>query len=69
MIVLPAGVTREQLLACVDREIQLRNRVYPRRLEAGRMTLAQSLRELELMKAVREVLTQLPATQNELFPK
>lgn len=39
-------------IACVEREIKMRERVYPRWVEAKRMTQAKADHELEAMKAV-----------------
>jgi hypothetical protein len=57
---IPAGFTRATLLQCIDREIRLREQVYPKHVELGRMTLAAATRELDTMKAVRATLAQLP---------
>jgi hypothetical protein len=61
-IVIPDGFTREQLLAAVDREIRLRERVYPRWVALGKMSGAKSTEELASMRAVHAVLAQLPPT-------
>jgi hypothetical protein len=61
-IVLPDGFTREQLLATIEREIKFRERVYPRQVELGRMTVAKMREEQAAMRAVRAVIAQLPAT-------
>lgn len=63
---IPDGFTREDLLACIDRELRYRERVFPRRVERGQMTIAESTRELAKMRAVRKLLEQLPATQTRL---
>jgi hypothetical protein len=63
MIVLPDGFTRDDLLKCVDREIRLRERVYPRWVEQARMTAGHAQGELSGMRAVRAVLAQLPAPE------
>lgn len=62
-IVIPDGFSREDLLACVDRELRYRQRVFPRRVEQGKMTIEESSREISRMTAVRAVIAQLPATQ------
>lgn len=68
-IVVPEGFTRETLLACVDREIRMRERVYPGWVSRGRMSEAAATKEIASMRAVRAVLAQLPAPepQPELF--
>jgi len=43
-------------VACVEREIGYRERVYPRRVTAGQMTPALADRELRRMRAVLETL-------------
>ena len=49
----------DDLIACVDREIDMRARVYPRQVAAGRLTQARAERELLLMRAVRDKLMEL----------
>jgi hypothetical protein len=69
-LVLPYGVTREELIECVEREIKLRERVYPRWVTEARITPDKANRELFLMRAVRAVVGQLPAPpppQGDLF--
>lgn len=64
--VIPDGFTREELLSCIDRELRFRERVFARRVQSKTMTLEQSMREQALMRAVRAVIAQLPATQGDL---
>ena len=59
-MIVPDGHTRESLLACLDREIRMRERVYPHRIELGKMSHAKSVEELAAMRAVRAVIAQLP---------
>ncbi len=61
-IVVPDDWSRELLLACVDREIRLREKAYPRWVQLGRMSHKKMTDEIAAMKAVRCVLAQLPAT-------
>lgn len=42
----------EKQIACVEREIAMRKRVYPRLIESGRMKPGTASREIELMNAV-----------------
>jgi hypothetical protein len=42
----------EQLIACIERELAWRRRVFPSRVERGTMTAAKMHREMELMEAV-----------------
>jgi hypothetical protein len=55
-------ITMADRLACVDRELALRRRVYPRWVAAGRMTQAKADREIELMQAVRDAIDGLRDT-------
>jgi hypothetical protein len=41
-----------ELIACIEREIRRRSRVYPNRVATRRMARAQAERELECMRAV-----------------
>ena len=43
-------------LAAVEREIPMRERVYPNRVAAGRMTITKADHELAAMRAVAETL-------------
>jgi vacuolar-type H+-ATPase subunit C/Vma6 len=43
-------------LACVEREIAMRKRVYPRWIEAGKITKAKADKEIRTMEAVAETL-------------
>lgn len=58
---LPKGFVRSELLACIDRELWLRERTYDRLVRTGRMSGADAGREMGLMKAVRAIVAQLPA--------
>lgn len=44
--------TLTQKIACLERELRFRFRVYPRRVERGAMTQDAALREIEVMKAI-----------------
>jgi hypothetical protein len=46
------GVSREEMLAEVEREIALRRRVYPRWVEAGRLKLDRAERQIAVLEAV-----------------
>jgi len=46
------AVSIERQIACVEREIALRRRAYPRWVQAGRMTEHQADREVAEMEAV-----------------
>jgi hypothetical protein len=44
------------MVACVDREIMMRKRNYPRWVSAGKMPDVQAVKEIARMTAVREAL-------------
>lgn len=46
-------------IICVQREIAMRERVYPRWVEAGKMTQKKADAELETMRAVKDTLQDL----------
>lgn len=51
--------TIDDLIACADREITMRERVYPRRVADGRLRQAAADREIALMRSVRDCLGKL----------
>lgn len=53
----PDDVSLADQIACVKREIAMRERAYPRWVESERMTQAQADRELLSMRAVLETLS------------
>jgi hypothetical protein len=55
------AVSIERQIACVEREIALRRRAYPRWVQAGRMTEHQADREVAEMEAVLATLRGLRA--------
>lgn len=52
-------VTIDQQIECVERELKLRERVYPRRIAARQMTTVLAERELDRMRAVLATLRAL----------
>ncbi len=56
-----AQVSLEEQIACVERELAFRQRVYPRWVKAKppKITQAKADQELERMRAVRETLLEL----------
>ena len=54
--------TIEEQIACVTREIKMRERVYPWRVSQRTMNPATADREMERMKAVLATLTSLSET-------
>ena len=59
----------EAQIACVEREVRMRHRVYPRWVEAGRMTQAKADAEILAMEAVHATLLSLrqPPAQGRLL--
>jgi hypothetical protein len=53
-------MTVNEQIACVKREIAMRERVYPRWVAAGKMTKAKADHELAAMRAVLDTLIQVP---------
>lgn len=54
---MPLEITLEQQIACVRRELALRQRVYPKWVSAGRMKQADADKELAAMQAVHDTLS------------
>lgn len=48
--------TLDEQIACVEREIRMRERNYPRWVENGKLSQEKADREIELMKAVSRTL-------------
>jgi hypothetical protein len=53
-------VPLSEQIECVEREIRMRNKVYPRWVEAGRMSKAKARDEQAAMEAVLATLKALP---------
>jgi hypothetical protein len=66
MIQIPAPHTRETLLACLDREIRLRETNYPAWVASGRLRERKAEDEIAKMKAIRFIVAQLPEEQTAL---
>lgn len=62
-----AEITLDQMLACVDREIGMRTKVYPRWVEQKKMLPGVMLSELARMRAVREQLIRSQAMMETLL--
>lgn len=60
-------ISIEQQIAAVQREIRMRERVYPRRVSDRKMTQQLADRELAAMRAVLATLEALPKTQERLI--
>jgi hypothetical protein len=67
------GITRDELVACAERELALRIRFYPKWAAAGRMSEEKAEREIALQREILRVLrggTKTEAQQIALtFPK
>lgn len=59
-----ADPTPTEKRACIERELRMRRRVYPRRVADGKMTQAQADREIAVMEAI---LDDYPAAQKDMF--
>ena len=53
-------------IRCIEREIGYRERVYPKWIERGRMTLVKSLTELAAMRAVLKTLREIESKERLL---
>lgn len=61
-------ISLEQQIRVAERELQMRKKVYPRRVESGAMTEAEAEFQTAAMAAIVETLRQLqPAQQERLF--
>ena len=54
-------ITIDQMVQCVDREIGMRERVYPRWVEQKKMLQTTADQELARMRAVRDLLLNIQA--------
>lgn len=64
----PEGFSKKQLLDCINREINMRLTVYPKRVYAGNMTVEKALEEMQMMKTIRQYLIENePKNQFDLF--
>lgn len=58
--------TYPELQKCVERELGFRKFVYPKRIEAGKMSQEQADREIAMMKEIEEILEYLAQPQLRL---
>lgn len=61
------NVSLADQIACVEREITMRQRVYPNWVTRGRMTESNARKEIQRMQAVLETLQTLDGIES-LFP-
>jgi hypothetical protein len=59
-------MTIDEQISCVEREIRLRERNYPRWVEARRMSLRKAGEEMAAMRAVLETLRRVAASERLL---
>ena len=62
----------KEMIDCVSREVSLRFAVYPKRIQAGKMTKEQADREIHLMQMIKNALKkvyegQAPETVQQVF--
>jgi hypothetical protein len=57
-------ITLEQQILCVEREIRIRENVYPRWVESGKMKMGEADREIAVMRKVLETLRQVDMVLN-----
>ena len=57
------AVPIDDQVKCVEREISMRERVYPRWIEAKRMTQKKADQEIEAMRAVLDTLKNIQFTE------
>ena len=62
----------KEMIDCVNREVSLRFAVYPKRIQAGKMTKEQADREIKLMQMIKNSLKkvyegQAPETVQQAF--
>ena len=60
-------ITIDQMIACVEREIGMRERVYPRWVEQKKMLQTTADLELARMRAVRDVLVDIRGDEGKFL--
>ena len=61
-------ITQADMLAEIDREIALRQRVYPRAIAAGKLKLQKADRQMAVMEAVREQIARWYSPERAILP-
>jgi hypothetical protein len=59
-------ITINDKLACAQRELEMRQRVYPRQVASGKLTQTKADREIAVMRAI--VQDYVRCSQVDLFP-
>lgn len=67
------SVSLKDQISCIEREIRMRERVYPRWVLQGKLTQTNAKQELERMCAVRDTLTRMSLVEQsspkaQLYP-
>ena len=52
-----------QLVACAERELRYRRRVYPRLIDSGKLSVAMAEREISQMEAIQSHLAKLAGAE------
>lgn len=60
---MPDGYSREQLIRCIQREVNMRKSVYPKWVASGKMTHDEAGRELGMMEELQKI-AELTACQD-----
>ena len=58
--------TTADKLACVEREVRMRAKIYPNRILTGRMSAESATREIDCMKEIADDYRQLAAREKLL---
>lgn len=65
------SATKKEMLACVERELLMRRRVYPERVKLGKMSAGRAVDEVRVMEAVLAAIAKHvpddPVVQPSLF--
>lgn len=61
---MPDPITPADKRACIERELRMRRRVYPRWVQAGKLSQAEADREVAVMQAI---LADYPPAQGALL--
>jgi hypothetical protein len=64
-----AKVSLDRQIACIKREVRMRERLYPIWIRDLKMPAADAERELDAMRAVLDTLKGIAECQGSLFPE
>ncbi len=59
------AISIQRQIECIERELKMRRRVFPRLVNSGKMTESGAEDEILTMEAVKESLSKLSVTQGE----